>query len=209
MEYDLNTYERMQEANPRKSYEFLVESAESAIRLQDKRRNMLEREQLLKIKKPKGAVNATPATEQHNAKDEKDKQNGAANSDRNKSRAKGEDVNASSKGKSKGDGKDGEKLASRPCIFFHFTKCTRDDCPFSHAPLSEDAKKELAKGKGKGKDAAPKSEDKNKGPQERGRSRERSASPRGKDKQRPKHCFTFLKLGSCPVTDCPGQHMNK
>ena len=153
----------MQETDSRKCYEFLVECAESAIRLQDKRRNIMEREQLLKIKKPKGAVNATPATEQHNAKDEKDKQNGAANSDRNKSRAKGEDVNASSKGKSKGEGKEGEKLASRPCIFFHFTKCTRDDCPFSHAPLSEDAKKELAKGKGKGKDAAPQSEDNKKG----------------------------------------------
>ena len=61
---------------------------------------MLEREQLLKVKTPKGAGNvAAPATEQHNAKDEKDMQSGAANNDKNKSRTKGEDV---TQGKIKG-----------------------------------------------------------------------------------------------------------
>ena len=33
LEYDLNTYERMQESNPRKCCEFLIECVESAFRL--------------------------------------------------------------------------------------------------------------------------------------------------------------------------------
>ena len=42
-----------------------------------------------------------------------------------------------------------------------------------------------------------------------GRTRERSASPKGKSKLRQRHCFTYLKHGSCPVADCPWQHLTK
>ena len=46
--YDLNQYERVHESDPRKSYEFLMECGESAIRMQDKRKNMMDREQVLR-----------------------------------------------------------------------------------------------------------------------------------------------------------------
>ena len=46
--YDLNIHERMAEADPNKTYEFLMDCVESAIRMQDKRGNMTEREQALK-----------------------------------------------------------------------------------------------------------------------------------------------------------------
>ena len=46
--YDLNIYERMAESDPNKTYEFLINCVETAIRKQDKRRNMTEREMALR-----------------------------------------------------------------------------------------------------------------------------------------------------------------
>ena len=54
--YDLNIYERMTEADPSKTYKFLMNCVETAIRMQDKRRNMTERELALKANAQKPAA---------------------------------------------------------------------------------------------------------------------------------------------------------
>ena len=54
--YDLNIYERMGETDPNKTYEFLMRCVETAIRMEDKRRNMTEREMALKSNAQKPVV---------------------------------------------------------------------------------------------------------------------------------------------------------
>ena len=202
--YDLNIYERMAEADPDKTYEFLMDCVESAIRMQDKRRTMTEREQALKANaqgpaaKPAAVVTDGAGIKSGQPAAEKDKPGLTPKEPQKKGGGEKEGTGAKmsgvpssgqpdggQKGKAKGGGKDNVKGTTKPCYFYHFTKCTNETgCPFSHAPITEEQKKELGKRKGKGREASVPKDNQPAEGGEKGRSRERSTSPRGKGKPR-------------------------
>ena len=219
----------MGETDPNKTYEFLMRCVETAIRMEDKRRNMTEREMALKnnaqkpVVKPAAIVMEGTGARTLPLSGDKEKQaspakelpkKGGGDKDgvvgKTGGPLSGGQLDGGQKGKGKGGGKDNTKGTTRPCHFYHFAKCTNEGvCPFSHAPITDEQKKELGRTKGKGREASAQRESQPAERGERGRTRERSSSPKGKSKMRQRHCFTFLKHGSCPVTDCPWQHLTK
>ena len=177
MSYDLNIYERMAESDPNKTYEFLMRCVETAIRMEDKRRSMTEREMALKnnaqkpVVKPAAIVIEGTGARTSLPSGDKEKQASPAKELPKKGGGDKDGVvgktggpllggqpDGGQKGKGKGGGKDNTKGTTRPCYFYHFAKCTNEvGCPFSHAPITDEQKKELGKTKGKGREAsAPK-----------------------------------------------------
>ena len=128
----MNEYERMSEADPRKTYEFLMERVESAIRMQDKRRNMLDREQVLRGGSTKNQRNsnnhAVPGDasfqESRGSGKSSDKPKGKGDTpkkggDKDDQRPKGGDSNTPSKGQGKATSKGSDKGQIKLGTFFH------------------------------------------------------------------------------------------
>ena len=141
--YDLNIYERMAESDPNKTYEFLMTCVETAIRMQDKRRNMTEREMALKanaqkpVAKPAAIVMEGTGARTLQPAGDKEKQASPAKELPKKGGGDKDGVgvkiggpppggqpDGGQKGKGKGGGKDNTKGAAKPCYFYHFAKCT-------------------------------------------------------------------------------------
>jgi hypothetical protein len=160
----VDAYENFTEFHPGKTYKWLLGKVEDKIRVQEQRKNMLEKEQLLNSRnQPPGAGGpAAPAKEKEDGKGSDKKNKGGKNGKRDKSqdppppKAAGEIPVAegqnqpfgAGKGKGGKKGADGGKGKGKAdCYFFHVEKACRsgDQCKFSHEKISEAVKKTLVR----------------------------------------------------------------
>jgi hypothetical protein len=222
LKLDMNTYERLREENPSKTYKHLLDVVQNEINLKRQNRNMADRETSLsthqtpsinRIAAPAGEP--TPAE----AKAEAKKQAVAKTAEQKETEkllvasatklAKNQkqiekltqDLAATTigggKGKGAGDKGKGKGKSDKPCYYFHHgNTCTRTtDCFFSHATISKAEKDKLER------------------PVPRG-SRAPSPSPsgkgEGKGKSKPNDlsfCFAFNDTGTCSREGCMFPHL--
>ena len=157
-------YEKMKESNPDKSYAWLLEKVEEKIRVQEQRKNMLEKEQLLNSRNqtPGAGGPAAPAQDKGDGKGGDKRNKSGKNGKRDKTQdppipkaageipvAEGQHLSfGAGKGKGGKKGADsGKGKGKAACFFFHVAKDCRagDQCKFSHEKVSEAVKKTMVR----------------------------------------------------------------
>ena len=230
LKYDINLYERMHEGDPKKTYKHLMSCVESVIKLQDQRKNILEKEALLSAKKPREALSAPAAaapSEDHRKADGRPHQEGGRGRGHQKGeqgrrfdgnvanqspdsaepKGKGKDADRSKgawgKSKKDGKGKSLEELKKQPCYFHNFATCKfGKDCHFSHEVIGDAQKQALKR--------SPSASAGGRAPSagQRGASvgADKKDAKKGGEKN---YCFTFLQSGACSRDQCPFLHLNQ
>ena len=230
MKYDMNLYERMREGDPSKSYKHLLYCVESVIKLQEQRKNILEKEALLSGRAPKAVEVGAAApsdwrwtiqnskcrrrkTSTPNKRGEKDQ---SPRGSRPPGKGKGKDKTGETgvkdsrvketSGKGAKDGGKGKSqalqdLKKQPCRFFDHSTCRFGaGCYYSHEPMSELQKQSIQ----------PPSAQRS--PSTSSQTRATSPTSNAKDARKggdKGHCFVFLQSGTCPRNQCPFLHITQ